>query len=348
MAQEEAVAEVESDSSKLELLSGTQKCAILMLLLGEDEASEVLKSLSPREVQHLGNAMFSVQDVDQDTVNLVLDEFLAIIKAQTSLGLGASNYIRNVLTKALGDTKAESVLSRITPSESRKGMDILQWMDARSIAEMVMEEHPQIIALVLSYLDYAVAADVLTLLPLGIRANIVQRIATLETVAPEALEELERVMKQQFQVNTSLGASQVGGVVAAARIMNFTKTAMEAQIMKDLTKADKKLMQSIQDNMFTFDNLIMVDDKSLQTLLRSIDQDLLVLSMKGADDQLKDKLFGCMSQRAAANILDEMDALGPVRLADVQTAQKEIINVARKLSDAGTIVLAGRGGDDYV
>ena len=348
MAQEELAAEVESDTSKLELLSGTQKCAILMLLLGEDEASEVLKSLSPREVQHLGNAMFSVQDVDQDTVNLVLDEFLAIIKAQTSIGLGASNYIRNVLTKALGDSKAESVLSRITPSESRKGMDILQWMDARSIAEMVMEEHPQIIALVLSYLDYAVAADVLTLLPLGLRANIVQRIATLETVAPEALEELERVMKQQFQVNTSLGASQVGGVVAAARIMNFTKTAMEAQIMKDLTKADKKLMQSIQDNMFTFDNLIMVDDKSLQTLLRSIDQDLLVLSMKGADDQLKDKLFGCMSQRAAANILDEMDALGPVRLADVQTAQKEIINVARKLSDAGTIVLAGRGGDDYV
>ena len=348
MAQEELAAEVESDTSKLELLSGTQKCAILMLLLGEDEASEVLKSLSPREVQHLGNAMFSVQDVDQDTVNLVLDEFLAIIKAQTSIGLGASNYIRNVLTKALGDSKAESVLSRITPSESRKGMDILQWMDARSIAEMVMEEHPQIIALVLSYLDYAVAADVLTLLPLGVRANIVQRIATLETVAPEALEELERVMKQQFQVNTSLGASQVGGVDAAARIMNFTKTAMEAQIMKDLTKADKKLMQSIQDNMFTFDNLIMVDDKSLQTLLRSIDQDLLVLSMKGADDQLKDKLFGCMSQRAAANILDEMDALGPVRLADVQTAQKEIINVARKLSDAGTIVLAGRGGDDYV
>ena len=291
MAQEELAAEVESDTSKLELLSGTQKCAILMLLLGEDEASEVLKSLSPREVQHLGNAMFSVQDVDQDTVNLVLDEFLAIIKAQTSIGLGASNYIRNVLTKALGDSKAESVLSRITPSESRKGMDILQWMDARSIAEMVMEEHPQIIALVLSYLDYAVAADVLTLLPLGVRANIVQRIATLETVAPEALEELERVMKQQFQVNTSLGASQVGGVVAAARIMNFTKTAMEAQIMKDLTKADKKLMQSIQDNMFTFDNLIMVDDKSLQTLLRSIDQDLLVLSMKGADDQLKDKLF---------------------------------------------------------
>lgn len=348
MAQEQQVEEKETDTSGLDLLSGTQKCAILMLLLGEDEAAEVLKSLAPREVQHLGNSMFSVQDVDQDTVNLVLDEFLAIIKAQTSLGLGATNYIRNVMTKALGDTKAESVLSRITPSESRRGMDILQWMDARSIAEMIVEEHPQIIALVLSYLDYAVAADVLTLLPLNLRANIVQRIATLETVAPEALEELERVMKQQFQVNTSLGASQVGGVVAAARIMNFTKTVMEAQIMKDLTKADKKLMQSIQDNMFTFDNLSMVDDKSLQTLLRSIDQDLLVLSMKGADDQLKDKLFGCMSQRAAANILDEMDALGPVRLADVQTAQKEIINVARKLSDAGTIVLAGRGGDDYV
>lgn len=344
----EEVKKEEDDNSEYDLLSGSQKCAILMLLLGEDEASEVLRSLDPREVQHLGNAMFTVQDVDQDTVNRVLDEFLSIIKAQTSLGMGAANYIQNVLTKALGDVKAQSILSRITPSDSKRGMEILQWMDARSIAEMISDEHPQIVALVMSYLEYAVAADVLMLLHEDLRGEVIERIATLETVAPEAMEELERVMQRQFQVNTSLGASQVGGVVAAARIMNFTKTTDEAKIMKQVAKFDKQLTQSIQDNMFTFDNLIMVDDKSLQTLLRSVEQDLLILSLKGAGDLLKDKLFGCMSQRAAANILDEMEALGPVRLTDVQTAQKEIINVARKLSDAGTIVLAGRGGDDYV
>ena len=348
MAQEELAAEVESDTSKLELLSGTQKCAILMLLLGEDEASEVLKSLSPREVQHLGNAMFSVQDVDQDTVNLVLDEFLAIIKAQTSIGLGASNYIRNVLTKALGDSKAESVLSRITPSESRKGMDILQWMDARSIAELVIDENPQIIALIIAYLDAALGADVMGLLPEEIQSEVIRRIATLQTVQPDALRELEKVMQQKFKANTTLRASQVGGVKAAAMIMNFTKQDVEARILKDISKFNKGLMTEIQDNMFIFENLIMSDDKSLQTILRNIDTEDIVLALKGADENLREKLFSCMSSRAAANIQDEMEALGPVRLSDVQEAQKRVINIARRLSDEGSIVLAGRGGDDFV
>lgn len=334
--------------SVYDTLTGTQKSAILMMLLGEDEASEILKNLTPKEVQHLGSAMYSVQGLDQETVNMVLDEFLKIIREQTSLGLGAGNYIRNVLTKALGEDKAQSVLSRITPSSSDRPIEILDWMDARAISELIIDEHPQIIALIVSYLDFSLGADVLILLPDDLQADIIRRIATLQTVQPDALRELELVMQKKFKANTTLRASQVGGVKAAAKIMNFTKQTMEARIMKSLAKEDKNLMQAIQESMFVFENLIMSDDKSLQTLLRSVEVEDLVLALKGADEQLRDKLFACMSSRAAANIMDEMEALGPVRLTEVQEAQKSIINVARRLSDEGSIVLAGRGGDDFV
>ena len=329
-------------------LTGTQKSAILMMLLGEDEASEILKHLSPKEVQHLGTAMYSVTEVDQNAVNAVLDEFMGIIKKQTGLGLGAGNYIKNVLTKALGDDKAQSVLSRITPASSERPIEILDWMDARSISELIVDEHPQIIALVISYLEYGLAADVLTLLPQDLQPDVVRRIATLETVQPDAIKELERVMQRKFKANTSLRASKIGGVQAAAKIMNFTKTAMEQRILKDIKKENKDLMTSIQDNMFVFDNLIMSDDRSLQTLLRSLEQEALVLALKGADEALREKLFGCMSSRAADNIRDEMEALGPVRLTEVQEAQKQIISIARKMADDGTIVLAGRGGEEMV
>ena len=338
----------EDERSQFERLTGTQKSAILMMLLGEDEASEIVRNLSPKEVQHLGTAMYSVQGLDQDTVNAVLDEFLAIIKAQTSLGMGAGNYIRNVMNKALGEDKAQSVLSRIAPSTSARPIEILDWMDARSIAELIIDEHPQIIALIISYLDAGQAADVLGLLPESLQSEIVRRIATLQTVGPDALAELENVMQSKFKANASLRAAKVGGVDAAARIMNFTKQNMEQRIMKDISRNDRELMQAIQESMFVFDNLIMSDDRSLQTLLRSVDNELLVLALKGADEPLREKLFSCMSKRAAANIMDEMEALGPVRLTEVQTAQKEIINVARRMSDEGTIVLAGRGGDDFV
>ena len=338
----------DDEGSVFDRLTGTQKSAILMMLIGEDEASEILRNLSPREVQHLGTAMYSVQGLDQETVNLVLDEFLAIIKAQTSLGMGAGNYIRNVMVKALGEDKSQSVLSRIAPSASSRPIEILDWMDARSISELISDEHPQIIALIISYLDAGLGADVLGLLPENNQSEVIRRIATLQTVGPDALRELEQVMQRKFKANTSLRASQVGGVDAAARIMNFTNQNMESRIMKDIAKGDKSLMIAIQESMFVFDNLIMSDDKSLQTLLRSVDTELLILALKGADEPLREKLFSCMSKRAAANIMDEMEALGPVRLTEVQAAQKEIINVARRLSDEGSIVLAGRGGDDFV
>lgn len=338
----------ETDDNIAAELSGTQKSAILMMLLGEDEAAAILQNLSPREVQHLGTAMYSVTGVDQNTVNAVLDEFLETIKKQTGLGLGAGQYIENVLTKALGEDKAQSVLGRITPASSESQIDILDWMDARAISELIIDEHPQIKALIISYLEFGLAADVLTLLPSEIQPDIVRRIATLETVEPGAIKELERVMKAKFAANTSLRASQIGGVKAAAKIMNFTKTDMENRILNAIKKEDRDLMAEIQDNMFVFENLGGSDDRSLQTLLRSVDQDVLVVAMKGADAQLQEKLLSCMSTRAAANLRDEMEALGPVRLTEVQEAQKQIINVARKLSDDGTIVLAGRGGEEMV
>ena len=343
------IAQTEMDADDIySQLTGTQKSAILMMLLGEEEASEILKNLGPKEVQHLGSAMYSVQGLDQDTVNRVLDEFLDIIKEQTSLGLGAGNYIRNVLMKALGEDKAQSVLSRITPSSSDRPIEILDWMDARAISELIVDEHPQIIALIISYLEFSMGADVLNLLPDDLQPEIIRRIATLETVQPDALRELEDVMQRKFKANTTLRATQVGGVKAAAKIMNFTNQNMEARIMKNIGKDDKTLMQSIQESMFVFETLIMSDDKSLQTLLRNVEAELIVLALKGADEALRDKLFSCMSSRAAANIMDEMEALGPVRLAEVQDAQKQVIAVARRLSDEGTIVLAGRGGDDFV
>jgi|TARA_A100001015_G_scaffold307086_1_gene402412 flagellar motor switch protein FliG len=342
------MAEAKNAKTTFEELTGTQKSAILMMLVGEDEATEILKNLSPREVQHLGASMYSVQGLDQDTVNLVLDEFLAIIKEQTSLGLGAGNYIRNVMTKALGDERAQSVLSRITPTSTERPIEILDWMDARSISELILDEHPQIIALIISYLDHGQASDVLAQLPEEAQADVITRVATLQTVQPEALRELEIVMQRKFQANTSLRASQVGGVPAAAKIMNFLTQDIEARIMSALKDNDEDLMIAIQESMFVFDNLIMSDDKSMQIIIRSVDNEDLVLALKGADEPLSEKILSCMSTRAAANIKDELEALGPVRLTEVQEAQKRIINVARRLSDEGSIVLAGRGGDDFV
>ena len=340
--------ENEEELTAYEKLTNTQKCAILMMLLGEDEAAEILKNLGPKEVQQLGKEMYTVQGLDQDTVNQVLDEFLAIIKTQTDLGMGSSNYIRNVMTKALGENKAQSVLGRITPTESDKPIEILDWMDARSVAELISDEHPQIMSLIISYLDAGVAADVLVMLPEELQSDIIHRIATLETVQPDALNELERVMQLKFKTNTSLRASSVGGVKAAAQIMNFTKQNMEQRIVKNLAERDRLLAKEIQESMFTFDTLILMDDRSMQTLIRNIDQEVLIIALKGTEDELKKKIFSSMSQRAAANIQDEMEVLGPLRLTEVQEAQKAIINTARTMSDVGSIVLAGRGGDYFL
>jgi len=332
---------------ELRLLSPTQKTALLMMLLGEEEAANILTHLEPREVQHLGAAMVTISEISQEAVSAVLDEFISTIKHQTSLGFGTSDYVENVLVKALGDDKASSVMNRIMPRKNTGGLDILRWMDARSISEMIRNEHPQIIAIILAFLDYALAADVLNYLSEDIRAEVVMRIASLETIQPEALDELEVIMKQQFANNSSVKSSSVGGVVAAAKIMNYTKTELESTIMSSLESSNGELAQSIQDNMFVFENLVGIDNKSIQVLMRNVEPEMLMLALKGADEEVKDKFLENMSKRAAEMFLDDMEAKGPIRLTEAEEAQKKILRLARKLSDAGELVLSGRG-DDFV
>jgi flagellar motor switch protein FliG len=332
---------------ELDALTGAQRAAVLMLLLGEQQAAEIIRFLNPKEVQSLGGAMVSVADLSQEAVNVVLDEFVATLKKQTSLGLGTGDYVEKVLKRALGDDKASSVLSRIMPGQGSKGLEILKWMDARSIAEMIRGEHPQVVAIILSVLEHTVAADVLNFLPAEARPEIIQRIASLDTVQPSAMEELEQIMMKQFASNSSSKSSSFGGVKAAAQIMNSVKVELESAIMSGLSAIDADLMQKIQDNMFTFENLVSVDNRGIQAIMRKAEPDLLMVALKGAPDFVKDKFLDNMSARARVMFVDEMESKGPLRISEVEEAQKNIMRQARKLSDAGELVLAG-GGDGFV
>ena len=298
------------------------------------------------QVQGLGAAMVQVAELSQEAVNAVLDEFLAEIKRQTNLGLGTSDYVDKVFRRALGDDKAASVLGRINPGHGGKGLEILTWMDARSIADMIQAEHPQVVAIILSVLENAVAAEVLNFLPPDSRAEIMQRVASLEQVQPSAMEELEAIMKKQFSTNSSSKSSSLGGIKQAANILNLTKTALEASVMGGLRDLDPDLMQKIQDNMFTFENLVGVDNKGISKIMSNVEPDLLMKALKGASEDVKQKFLGSMSERARGMFRDDMEALPPMRLSDVEEAQKLVMRSARKLADAGDLVLGG--GADYV
>jgi len=337
----------DSVREEIEALNTTQRAAVLMLLLGEQQAADIIKFLNPKEVQALGAAMTSVADLSQEAITAVLDDFISTIKKQTSLGLGSSDYVENVLKRALGEDKAASVLSRIMPGASSKGLEILRWMDARSIADMIRLEHPQVIAIILSVCDYDVAADVLTFLPNDIRPEVIRRVAALETVQPSAMQELEVIMKEQFSKSSSAKSSSFGGIKAAAKIMNFTKSDLESAILGGLNELDADIAMKVQDNMFSFENLVSIDNRSVQTLMRNVEQEMLMVALKGATEPVKEKFFGNMSTRARAMFIDEMEARGPLRITDVEDAQKAIMRIAKKLSDKGELMLAGRG-DDFV
>jgi len=331
--------------AEMEAMTSTQRAAVLMLLLGEDQAADIIKYLSPKEVQALGAAMVQAAELSQDAVNVVLDEFVDLLKKQTSLSLGNSDYVENVMKKALGESKAASVLGRIMPNQATKGLDILSWMDARGIADMIRTEHPQVVAIILSLLEPNVAADVMIYLPPEIRAEVIQRVASLDTVQPSAMIELENIMLAQFAKTATSKSSSFGGVVAAAKIMNQTKTGLESEIMNTLADLDPDIMLKIQDNMFTFENLAGVDNKGIQVLMRNVEPDQLMTALKGASPEVKQRFLDNMSERARGMFVDDMEAKGPVRMADVEDTQKKIMRLARKLSDAGELML---GGADFV
>ncbi len=323
-----------SDELKKELaeITNVQRAAVLMLLLGEDLASNIISYLDPKEVQELGAAMVSVADMSQEAVNAVLDQFVDLLKRQTSLSLGTTEYVETVLKRALGPDKASSVLSRIMPNRASRGLEILQWMDARAIAEMIKTEHPQVTAIILSVLEAEVAADVLAYLPNDTRPEVIQRVASLDTIQPSAMEELESIMKKQFSNNASSSSSSFGGVKAAAKIMNFTKVELEGPILQGVGQIDEELALRIQDNMFSFENLAAVDNRGIQALMRAVEPDMLMTALKGAADVVKDKFLDNMSSRARGMFVDDMEAKGPLRMTEVEDAQKKVMRAARKLS----------------
>ena len=327
--------------------SGSEAAAILLMMLGDAEAAEILSHLEPHEVQHLGSAMFDVADVTEGQVETVFDTFMNRAKARTTIGFGAAPRIRTVMEHALGAERAETVLARITPPTRSRALDALRWMDAKTIAALVTEEHPQIAALVLAHLEPPIAADVLQLLPAELQPDIIYRVAKLESVGSDALDELERILVREVARVSASPAPVRGGASEAARIMNNMRPGSDKTIIRSLGKVDKQLAQRIEDEMFVFEDLMELDDKNLGILLRNVENDMLVVALKGADEKLREKMFGCMSSRAADSIRDEMEERGPMRLADVQEAQKEVLGIARRLADAGTIMLAGRG-EDYV
>lgn len=326
---------------------GSEAAAILLMLLAEDEAAQVLSRLEPDEVQHLGGAMFSVADVSETQVNSVFSLFVDQARARTTVGFGADVQIRGIMERALGNERAENVLARITPATRSTALDALKWMEPRTIANLIEPEHPQIAAIVLAHLDPPIAADVLQLLDESIQADLIYRVATLGSVTSEALEDLEKLLlKQTTRVNTGTSTKR-GGATEAAKIVNNARTSAEQRIIRALAKLDKGLARAIEDEMFVFDNLMALDDKGLGTLMRSVENDVLVVALKGAEPRLRDKILGCMSSRAAQSIVDEMADRGPIRLAEVQDAQKEILAIARRLASEGTINLGGKD-DDYV
>lgn len=329
-------------------LSGVERAAVLLLSLGEADAAEVLKHMEPKEVQKIGIAMATLSGVSRDQVERVMDAFNDELAGKTSLGLGADDYIRNVLVQALGADKASGLIDRILLGRNTTGLDTLKWMDPRAVADLVRNEHPQIIAIVMAHLDSDQAAEALKNLPERIRSDVLLRIATLDGIPPNALSELNEIMERQFAGNQNLKSSSIGGVKCAANILNFLETGQDQGVLQTISKIDPELANRIQDQMFVFENLIELDDRAIQTLLREISSDKLGLALRGADAKVKDKITRNMSQRAAEILLEDMDARGPVRLSDVENAQKEILATVRRMADEGTITLTTGGTEAMI
>jgi flagellar motor switch protein FliG len=333
---------------ELKPLGWTDKAAVLLMSLGEEQTSEILKHMNPKEVQRVGAAMANLTNVSKVQVEGVIDEFNEAVAQSTGLGVGNEEYIRSVLVGALGEDKASNVIDRILLGRNSKGLEALKWMDPKQVAEVIRLEHPQIIAIVLSYLEPDHAAEVLGNLPQRAQPDIVMRIANLDGVQPSAIQELDTILDKQFSGASSAKTATVGGVKDAANILNFIDSSMEAEIMERVTETDENLAQEIQDLMFVFDNLIDVDDRGIQTLLREVSTDNLIIALKGADDDIKEKIFKNMSKRAAEMMRDDLEAKGPVRVSEVEAAQKEILGIARRLAEQGDIALGGSGGDEFV
>src|SRR5690554_6087288 len=337
-----------SDNRMSTKLNKIDKAAILLLSLGETDAAQVLQHMGPKEVQRVGSAMAQMRNVHREQVEQVMGEFVEVVSDQTGLGVGADSYIRTMLTQALGEDKAGNLIDRILLGGNTSGLDSLKWMEARAVADVIRYEHPQIQAIVVAYLDPDQAGEVLSHFDEKVRLDVMLRVSALNTIQPAALNELNTILEKQFSGSSSTSRTSMGGVKRVADIMNFLDSSIEGSLLESIRELDEDLSAKIEDLMFVFDNLADVDDRGIQSLLREVSSDVLVLALKGADDAIKDKIFKNMSKRASELLQDDLEAKGPVRLSEVEAAQKEILTIARRMADAGEIVLGGKGGEEMV
>lgn len=328
-------------------LNGPYAAAILLMLLGEEEAASILRDLDPEDVRELGKAMFAVADASETEVEAALDRFIGRTRQVSSLAVGAAPRIRNVITQALGNVRADNLLGAVAPRQSVRSLEVLRWMEVPAITKLLSQEHPQVGALIVASLNPDVAAEALKPLGEELQSELMMRAARLGAVSSDAIADLEAVLARIGDARQSKPKVNLGGKVDAARIMNKMAKVDGERVLKGLKKRDKLLGQQIEDEMFIFDNLMELNDKNLGALMRAVDSSILTLALKGTQQELADRMFGCMSARAAQTIRDEMEERGMVKRVEVEEAQKAIIAMARQMAAEGTIMLGGPG-DEYV
>jgi len=318
----------------------------LLMSLGEAEAAEVFKHLSPKEVQKLGEAIARTKGITRDRVDSVVEKFTAVAASQSLLVQDSGDYVRNVLKRALGDDKATLLIDRILQGGDVSGIESLKWMDALSVAELLRSEHPQIVAAIMVHLDVDQASEILKLFSERQRNEVMLRIATMEGIQPTALKDLNEVLFQVLSGTDKVRKSSLGGVKAAAEMINLMGANVEGTVIESIRSHDPDLAQKIMDKMFVFDDLIKLDNKAIQTVLKEVATDTLISALKGAQPELKEKILSNMSSRAAETLREDLESRGPMRLSEVEAQQKEILKTVRRLADEGQIVVGGGGADD--
>ena len=329
-------------------LGGTERAAILLMSLGEQDAANLLKQLDAREVQRLGVAMAELKEVSREQMTSVLDNFIGVVDGKSNVASGSQDYVRRVLTQAVGKQKTDLLLDRVSTGQTGQGIEALKWMDAKAVAQIISGEHPQIAAIVLSHLDAEQSASILPLLTEEMRTEVLMRIATLNEVPQTALTELDQLVEKQANVAPPTPLRRIGGARTVANILNPMEREKSGEELGKIEKADTEMHQQIKDLLFIFDNLLDVDDRGIQALLREVGSDTLAVALRGAEPEVQEKILKNMSKRAAEILKDDMEARGPVKLAEVEAAQKEIVVIAQRLAEEGTINLGGKGGAEVV
>jgi flagellar motor switch protein FliG len=329
-------------------LPGTQRAAILLMSLGEQDAANVLKQLDARDVQRLGIAMAELKEVSRDQMTSVLDRFIGVVDAKASIASGSQDYVRRVLTQAVGKQKTDMLLDRVSSGQTGQGIEALKWMESKAVAQIIGGEHPQIAAIVLSHLEPEQSAGILPLLGEEMRTDVLMRIASLNEVPQSALTELDQLGEKQANSAPPAALRRIGGARTVANILNAMDRGKSGEELGKIEKADGEMHQQIKDLLFIFDNLLDVDDRGIQALLREVGSDTLAVALRGAEPDVQEKILRNMSKRAAEILKDDMEARGPVKLTDVEAAQKEIVVIAQRLAEEGTISLGGKGGGEFV